>query len=391
MVGVIRNFLNYLLHHDVCPEHKDQIDSARVLCDKATKELWNIASMTPVLPGDFNMACSEIFGGMYQGLYSTDQTWMGESDTLHSLGIGPERARQAFKIGIAANSSDEMFQIYRQQLSTKSCRRASTEETAFEITEIGHPTETVLGLYAQQQSAGLKTLGKMKAKTWSSANAPEEDITEAEEAFLKANPPKFKNYEFWVEEEILKNCEVGMKFEATVRETSFGLSYFDAIGGVYCSFYQLIPNNLMEDWREIEKEWLPPKYNKNKAAKREAEAQEVSAGGDEGQGNIEDHTEPLADEQGIEAITEEGKEGTEAEDTYVNANMVAAGYDEEVGKKKPETEEEPGDIDADSEETVERGFGVEVQKVGVEVKKVTGNARTVTQENFDVKRIDEVE
>lgn len=43
LVGIIRNFLNYLLYHDVCPEYKDQIYAARALCDRASTEIVRIS------------------------------------------------------------------------------------------------------------------------------------------------------------------------------------------------------------------------------------------------------------------------------------------------------------------------------------------------------------
>lgn len=284
LVGILRNFFNYLLHHDVCPEYKDQINSARALCDTAVKEIWDITVMTRLLPGDFNMACSDIFGGMYQGMYSANQEWLAGLDIECHSGIAPEKARRAFKYGIAANASDEMFPLYREQLTTKTYSNISTEDIGFEVTELILPNENTLNLYGQEQCAGLKVLGKMKAKTWFSPHAPDEDLTESEEELSKANPPKAKVYEFWVEEEILEKCAIGMKVEAAVRQTSFGLTYFDAIHGVHCSFYQLIPNELMSDWKEIEKEWLPMKGTTTDA-KSSDEARQQDIEDDEG-GNV---------------------------------------------------------------------------------------------------------
>lgn len=42
LIGIIRNFFNYLLYHEVCPEYKDQINAARTLCDKAVIEIVRI-------------------------------------------------------------------------------------------------------------------------------------------------------------------------------------------------------------------------------------------------------------------------------------------------------------------------------------------------------------
>lgn len=50
-----------------------------------------------------------------------------------------------------------------------------------------------------------------------------------------------------------------MKLEVAVTELSIGVSYFDEVYGIYCSFLDISPNALMADWREPEGEdnWLP--------------------------------------------------------------------------------------------------------------------------------------
>lgn len=96
-------------------------------------------------------------------------------------------------------------------------------------------------------------------KTWHTPFAPAEDLTEAEEAALACAPKKGKFYVFWVEDDLLRNCYPGLKIDATVKELSIGVSYFDAIQGIYCSFFDISANQRMADWREPEGEgnWLP--------------------------------------------------------------------------------------------------------------------------------------
>lgn len=343
--------------------------------------------MTPLLPGDFNMACSELFGGMYQGMYSANQEWMEGSVLDYHSGISPQQARNAFKIGIAANADDELFPRYKQQLQEKTYHIISTEDTGFEVTEIVLANDTVLNLYGQQQCAGLKTIGKMKAKTWFAPHAAEDDLTEQEEAELALKPPKVKYYEFWLEEEILRKCCVGMKFEATVRQMSFGLYYFDAINAVHCSFYQLLPNELMVGWKEIEKEWLPMRPTNTTGADTQEGVEE----------DIEDETaaeDGSGHKQGDESLKEGAGSGPEAEtvkgvdaieeDAKVDTNMVAVGYDDEEGEEKPKIEEGSANIQETAREAVDEVSGVEVHKVGVELTEVSGNSEAIVEETFDV-------
>ena len=82
---------------------------------------------------------------------------------------------------------------------------------------------------------------------------------EAEEIALANAPKETKFYEFWIEDDVLCNCFPGMKLDVTVTELSIGISYFDKIHGIYCSFFDISVNQRMADWREPEGEgnWLP--------------------------------------------------------------------------------------------------------------------------------------
>ncbi|CAD6576268.1 MAG: hypothetical protein ASARMPREDX12_007814 [Alectoria sarmentosa] len=275
-VGIIRNFFNYLLHHDVCPDYKDQIYAARTLCDKAEKELWAISQCSPMLPGDVNKSCSEIFGGMYQGMWSDNQEWLQGRDIDYDIGISPQHARKVFKYALAVNADDNTLKTYRQQLEDKATKVVSVHEnTGFEVTELIFATQDTLNFYAQPECVDLKPVGKMRAKTWIIPTSADDDLTEAEEVTLAAKVPETKYYEFWVEDEILSKCVVGMKLEATVTELSFGVSYFDALFGVHCSFYQLLPNELMAGWRTPEKEWLPMRKKTEAANDRDANFDDI--------------------------------------------------------------------------------------------------------------------
>ena len=339
--------------------------------------------MRSMLPGDFNMACSEIYGGMYQGMFQGNQEWKEGVEGEQSSGIDPELARRVFKFGVAANANDDMFPRYREQLRSRTWRVIRTEDVGFEITEIVFANESALNLYGQQQCAGIKTLGKIKAKTWISPYAEDEDLTEEEEAQWKANPPPSKKYEFWLEEDILHKCSVGMKFEATIRELSFGLTYFDAIQGVRPSFYQLIPNELMGDWKEIEKDWLPMKKNKL-ATNGESKAE------DDDHHDHEHGDNDAAEEAEMSGAAEPGSTGPntdgdneQQDQSAVNQNLIGAGYDDDV-EKEEEANAETEAADPPTSATDNEDPKVDIKKVGEEVKKVSGNLEPVLHEKIGV-------
>ena len=369
MVGIIRNFLNYLLHHDVCSDYKDQVYAARTLCDRAKKELWAVTQCNPMLPGDFNKSCSEIFGGMYQGMWSENQEWMQGMDLDYDIGISPHHARKVFKYAFAANADDDTHKTYRQQLKQNATKIASVkEDTGLEVTEIVVPTQDILDFYAQPEAVGLKPVGKLRAKTWIVPTAAEEDLTEEEEMVLAAKPPEIKHYEFWIENDILSHCFVGMKVEATVTELSFGVSYFDALVGVHCSFYQLLPNELMVGWRVPEKEWLPMRKKAQGVKGHDADFDDIP-------GEIGDENEMLDDGTASgKQLTEDLENKTDdAGNESLRTNAESAHDIESGGSHSTH-----GRLNAMSD------AAVDVRETGEKWIQVPGNADKVLEHSFDV-------
>ena len=186
---------------------------------------------------------------------------MTDEDREQSVGISPQYARQVFRIGLAAYATDEQLEKYKSEGRDQSFSVVSEQDMGLEVTRITHGRSLpeTQALYSHDQAKNLPILGKLHTKTWNNPSAPDEDLTEDEEAELATNPLAEKVYEFWVEDVLLDKLFVGMKFEATVKQLSFGIWYFDAILGVHCSFLTFLPNDMMTGWREIEKEWLPPR------------------------------------------------------------------------------------------------------------------------------------
>lgn len=109
--AVIRNFLNYVLAHGVCPEHTKDVLAARKVCDMAEKELWSIRQIQQLLPGDFNVAASTLYGGHYQGIGLDDSAWASEDKGNISVdqGFVTSQAERVFKTAIAFAGSQELF------------------------------------------------------------------------------------------------------------------------------------------------------------------------------------------------------------------------------------------------------------------------------------------
>ncbi|KAL8817759.1 MAG: hypothetical protein Q9223_003468 [Gallowayella weberi] len=271
--NVIRNFLNYLLHHDVCPEYKDQILAARAVSDLTDKELPMTMKAQAHFPGDFQTACSELFGGVFQGTYAKNPSWAPEAESY--AGISPELAQQTFRIGLATQASDEVARRYKEQNAANMLQTTKVYVACMEVIALVPADDGIKRFYEKHEAAkGLSSLGRLKTKSWDPPFNPPKDLTEEEKLAEASSTKPTEFFEFLVEDSVLETCFVGMKFEATVHDLSFGLKFFDNISGVFCSFYTAIPNERLIGWRKPENELLPPR-EKNLAATASAEAPEL--------------------------------------------------------------------------------------------------------------------
>lgn len=281
-IGVIRNFLNYLLHHDVCPEYRDQVEAARRICDQAQEELLQIMRARVMLPGTFNMACSEIFGGVFQELRNSDsESWLDEEEKRQLfLGIEPDRARQVFRVGFAAHATEEQVAKYKANGADQRLGIVESEEVSLEVVDVtfGASSPEIQALYSCEQAKGVPILGKLRARTWQDPLGLDEDLTEEEELELAQIPPSVKTYEFWIEDALLEQLFVGLKFRTTVKTLSFGQQFFDQIQALRCSFFLVLPNELMSGWREVEDEWLPPRSRQDGDTQRKEGTEELVNG-----------------------------------------------------------------------------------------------------------------
>ena len=115
-------------------------------------------------------------------------------------------------------------------------------------------------MYADPVCAGLSPLGRLMIKVWHNPFLPPKDLTEDEEAEEAELRKVHKSYELWIEDSVLAHCFVGMKFDATIRHLSFGIYYLDSWQWGYCTFYTVLPNELMLGFKKHR--YLPPRPKK---------------------------------------------------------------------------------------------------------------------------------
>lgn len=258
----LERFMDYLMHHDVCPEYKQDILEARNFCREASRELWSCSEAQRWLPGDFNIACSTLFEGSYSKNYDGETFW-GDEDKQESNFVGQkaQEAAEIFGFAIAGTASQE---VYDQYVSlTKGGEDFEPLEVVkvikdqgFEIVDLVDPTADCKDLY-KANSDTYRPVGKVFAKSWVNPLSPQEDLTPEEQRQADAQQQE-ECYEFFMEEIILRNLSVGQKITATIHQLNCGVWFFDEFTQILPDFETFLMNELMEDYKESR--WLPGSY-----------------------------------------------------------------------------------------------------------------------------------
>lgn len=249
----IERFMDYLLQHDVCPEYADDILTTRNFCRKAVDELWSVREAQSWLPGDFNIACSTLFGGNYGEMYDGKTSWAElEPGEKAFVGFTPEQATQIVGLGIAGAASEEVYGKYAEFMGKDNGAGLETVKViagaGFEVMKIEYPTTDCKDMY-KANSKEYRPVGRVLAKPWKSPLSPPEDLTDEEKSAPKSSALS-EPYVFFMEEIIQRNLSVGQKVMATVRQLNCGIWFFDEFTVIYPNFELWIPNDLVEDYKE---------------------------------------------------------------------------------------------------------------------------------------------
>ena len=270
ITNVLSNFMSYLLHHNVCPEYTSDVLATRSLLERdAPRELWNVKQAQRWMPGDFNIACSTLFGGFYAKNYDGLTDWAHEKDEGRPenifVGMTDEEARNVAKFAIAAAASESQCYTWVEYANENIVDVEWTEEGgAFEITKI-FPVTLETKQFYKKESPGYRPVGRVLARKWHNPAARDEDLTDAEKEAIASqqkqnnnnattseltvyNPERDYDYEFFLEAQVLQYCFPGMKVEATIYKLNCGIMFFDTVGRAYCSFDRFLPNELMLDY-----------------------------------------------------------------------------------------------------------------------------------------------
>ncbi|KAI1755271.1 hypothetical protein F4782DRAFT_442631 [Xylaria castorea] len=265
---LVKNFLNYVIMQDVCPEYKRNIISARNVCDIAPTELRYIHELVPQLPGAFNLTARSLF--CEGGVRNTDEDRNYEALVSFRLtalfspsGVGAKQ----YKDQIRKHEDPTMIKVI------------STTEQTYQVLGIERPRHKDKNTVDKQLAEmdlnfKLRLVGCLRvapaiiAHGW--GNMPRSD---------EVDFGNTEEVEFLLEDELLAMFEIGMKIHMTVCKLNVGLHFIKEVHDLRVSFDTFLPQYLMANWKDpVPNERPPPSIHapnaEDKAMSAEMEADE---------------------------------------------------------------------------------------------------------------------
>lgn len=256
--AVLRNFLNYVLAHEVCKEYTKDVMAARKICDIAEREYHSIRYLRQMFPGDFNVAASTLFGEYHKQHMEINAAWVDVEDgseqwctnvPLLSLPV----CRFVFG-GIVAFLGDKS---HFEKAKKGDAQIVDIENKFIEVVDVHLATANIVAEFSRVKDprglGALKPVGKLLCKSWEGPGYDYEDKTDDGNEVVDDSVE-----EFWLEDEILQHCYPGLKLEVVVHELNIGVKYFDQVIDVFPSFHLYLPNEKMLGWKEPVPNERPP-------------------------------------------------------------------------------------------------------------------------------------
>lgn len=245
----IRNFLSYLMYHEVCTEYTENIDEARRSCDIAGRDLWQNQQFIAKAPGNFNMGSSTLFGGSYYDMYVEDDKWANPKDK-DTVRMTNQVARRVVMFAIAGAGTDLQARRFKDLTDENNVYGIRVENIdGFEVTAVVPPIKETLGFY-QRHANEFQPVGRLMGKAFRDPGKPPVDLSPEEKLEWDQGVDHMSEFEFFVELDLLQFCYPGMKLITSVWELNCGLHFFDEVLMVYGTNYTVLANDLMLGWKK---------------------------------------------------------------------------------------------------------------------------------------------
>ncbi|KZL84123.1 argonaute sirna chaperone complex subunit arb1 [Colletotrichum incanum] len=240
-IGVLENFLTYVLQHDVCPEHDANIKEALAICQKAKVELPQTHQALLRFPGEFNLALSELF--------CEDFYFFGEGEFRRPTDFAPEAV---VKVALATAGSQKQYEDVIEGLANKSIKVINEEECSMEVVSVHCPTiesRKLVRSIKLDERGPFVPVGSIVVKP-----CLIEDGYDRGEHFELSE----KEETFFLDEAILVRLQPGFKLQLYVCELNIGIKYIKQARLVLVGWHVFLPQNLMEHFKEPMPNSRPP-------------------------------------------------------------------------------------------------------------------------------------
>ena len=239
-VAVIDNFLRYVIMHDVCPEYDEQVREAIDICDKAKTELPLAANCLHQFPGQFNLACRELYHLEHQDIWGNTAGFQRPEHFDPGCTFAAAVALQGTAQQVRCLHEGASICIVDETLCHLEVDSVSRLDPADEEDIVKLEVfRTLKPPDSAQQLFVLAPIGKAVLKP-----CKIEDGWDYVDLWNSPSYPRGKET-FLLDDEILARLLPGFKLVLTVCRLNIGVKFIKEVHRIHPTFHQFLPQELM--------------------------------------------------------------------------------------------------------------------------------------------------
>ncbi|OLN95720.1 Argonaute-binding protein 1 [Colletotrichum chlorophyti] len=238
-VGLLENFLTYVLQHDVCPEYEGNIREAMELLTEAKVDLPLSHQALLQFPGQLNLAFSELFCGDDFNFFQGDV----EIGFRRPVDFNPE---VVLMIAAATAGSRKQYEAVMEGITDKTIEIIKEQERAMEVVCVCRPdTETRKVVQSIRLEKGMQSgfapVGTVVLKPC---------VIEDGYDHGDMRVPSEQEETFFLDDAILMRLRPGFKLQLSICELNIGIKFIKKAHRVLVAWHTYLPQNLMAHFKE---------------------------------------------------------------------------------------------------------------------------------------------
>uniref|UniRef100_L2FN75 Argonaute sirna chaperone complex subunit arb1 n=1 Tax=Colletotrichum fructicola (strain Nara gc5) TaxID=1213859 RepID=L2FN75_COLFN len=246
-IGIIENFLTYILQHDVCPEYTANIKEAMAVCNLAKIDLPLAHQALIHFPGQFNLALSELFCEGFDYIHDDDTAGFARPKDFDptavvklAMGVG------MICMGVDKTKATSLIHAVNNPKTSK-VKMIYEEEISMEVVNIHRASSSVREIIAGVRTNGgmpdgFAPMGKLVLKPCI--------IEDGYDHGNYADASDDETHTFLVDDDILARMMPGFKLQLCVVHLNNGVSFIKQVKAVLVSWHTYLPQNLMTHFKE---------------------------------------------------------------------------------------------------------------------------------------------